>query len=161
MRETKEEYLAVYALGLRLLGNREHSEIELLNKLKKKASTALSQKVTLELVKDGYCSNERFSEACCRSSVRRGFGPRYIARELRSKGVDRALIDKALNQFSGKWLCVLREGIENKLLKLGYSRSERCTAKTLEDPILRGKIVSALERKGFDCAQILRTLKNY
>ena len=36
MRETKEEYLAVYALGLRLLGNREHSEIELLNKLKKK-----------------------------------------------------------------------------------------------------------------------------
>ena len=36
MRETKEEYLAVYALGLRLLGNREHSEIELFNKLKKK-----------------------------------------------------------------------------------------------------------------------------
>ena len=36
MRETKEDYLAVYALGLRLLGNREHSEIELLNKLKKK-----------------------------------------------------------------------------------------------------------------------------
>jgi len=36
LRETKEEYLAVYALGLRLLGNREHSEIELLNKLKKK-----------------------------------------------------------------------------------------------------------------------------
>ena len=36
MRETKEDYLTVYALGLRLLGNREHSEIELLNKLKKK-----------------------------------------------------------------------------------------------------------------------------
>ena len=36
MQETKEEYLACYALGLRLLGNREHSEIELLNKLKKK-----------------------------------------------------------------------------------------------------------------------------
>ena len=36
MRETKEEYRAVYALGVRLLGNREHSEIELLNKLKKK-----------------------------------------------------------------------------------------------------------------------------
>ena len=36
MRESKEEYLATYALGLRLLGNREHSEIELLNKLKKK-----------------------------------------------------------------------------------------------------------------------------
>ena len=36
MRETKDEYLALYALGLRLLGNREHSESELLNKLKKK-----------------------------------------------------------------------------------------------------------------------------
>ena len=51
MREIKEDYLAVYALGLRLLGNREHSEIELLNKLKKKASTALSQKVISELVR--------------------------------------------------------------------------------------------------------------
>ena len=161
MRETKEEYLAAYALGLRLLCNREHSEIELLNKLKKKASKALSQKVISELVRGGYCSNERFSEACCRSRVRRGFGPRYIARELRSKGVDRALIEKALNQFSDKWPCVLREGIENKLLKLGYSRSERCTAETLEDPIVRGKIVSSLERKGFDSAQILRALENY
>ena len=36
MQETKEEYLAAYAHGLRLLGNREHSENELLNKLKKK-----------------------------------------------------------------------------------------------------------------------------
>ena len=161
MRETKEEYLAAYAHGLRLLGNREHSEIELLNKLKKKASAALSQKVISELVADGYCSNERFAEACCRSRVSRGFGPRYIARELRAKGVDRALIERALNQFSDKWPCILREGIENKLLKLGYSRSERCTAETLEDPVIKGKIVSSLERKGFDVAQILRALENY
>ena len=55
----------------------------------------------------------------------------------------------------------MREGIENKLLKLGYSRSDRCTAETLEDPIVRGKIVSSLERKGFDGAQILRALENY
>jgi len=55
----------------------------------------------------------------------------------------------------------LREGIENKLLKLGYSRSDRCTAETLEDPAVKGKIVSSLERKGFDVAQILRALENY
>ena len=71
------------------------------------------------------------------------------------------LIEKALNQFSDKWSCVLREGIDNKLLKLGYSRSDRCKAGTLEDPIVRGKIVSSLERKGFDGAQILRALENY
>ena len=121
----------------------------------------MSQKVISELVRGGYCSNERFSEACCRSRVSRGFGPRYIARELRAKGVDRALIEKALNQFSDKWPCILREGIDNKLLKLGYSRSERCTAETLEDPAVKGKIVSSLERKGFDSAQILRALENY
>jgi len=55
----------------------------------------------------------------------------------------------------------LREGIENKLLKLGYSRSGRWTAETLEDPIVRGKIVGSLERKGFDGAQILRALEDY
>ena len=93
--------------------------------------------------------------------MRRGFGPHCIARELRSKGVDRALIERVLNQFSDKWPCVLRKGIENKLSKLGYSRSERCKAETLEDPIVRDKIVSSLERKGFDSAQILRALENY
>ena len=36
MQETNEEYFAAYAHGLRLLGNREHSEDELLDKLKKK-----------------------------------------------------------------------------------------------------------------------------
>ena len=71
------------------------------------------------------------------------------------------LVEETLNQFSDKWPCVLREGIENKLLKLGYSRSDRCTSDTLEDPIIRGKIVSSLERKGFDGAQILRALENY
>ena len=45
MRETKEEYLAVYALGLRLLGNREHSESELLNKLKKKLPRRYQKKL--------------------------------------------------------------------------------------------------------------------
>jgi hypothetical protein len=55
----------------------------------------------------------------------------------------------------------MREGIDDKLSKLGYSWSERCTAETLEDPIVRGKIVSSLERKGFDAAQILRALENY
>ena len=45
MRETKEEYLAVYAHGLRLLGHREHSEIELLNKLKKKLPPSYHKKL--------------------------------------------------------------------------------------------------------------------
>ena len=71
------------------------------------------------------------------------------------------LIEKALNQFSDKWPCILRKGIDNKLLKLGYSRLERSIAATLEDPIVRGKIVSSLERKGFEVAQILRALENY
>ena len=161
MRETKEDYLAAYAHGLRLLGNREHSEIELLNKLKKKASAALSQKVISELVADGYCSNERFAEACCRSRVSRGFGPRYIARELRSKGVDRVLIEKTLDQFSDKWLCILREGIDHKLSKIGYSRLETSLAGMLEDPVIKSKIVGSLERKGFYVAQILRALEKF
>ena len=121
----------------------------------------MSQKVTSELIKDGYCSNERFSEACCRYRVSRGFGPRYIARELRSKGVDRVLIERTLDQVSDKWPSILREGIDNKLSKLGYSRLEANIAATLEDPVIKSKIVSSFERKGFDVAQILRALEKY
>ena len=71
------------------------------------------------------------------------------------------LIEKTLDQFSGKWPCILREGIDNKLSKLGYSRLEIGIGATLEDPIIRSKIVSSLERKGFDVAQILRALEKY
>ncbi len=71
------------------------------------------------------------------------------------------LIEKTLDQFSDKWPCILRGGIDNKLSKLGYSRSEVGIGATLEDPIIRSKIVSSLERKGFDVAQIFRVLENY
>ena len=71
------------------------------------------------------------------------------------------LTEKTLDQFSDKWPCILREGIDNKLSKLGYSRLEIGIGATLEDPIIRSKIVSSLERKGFDVAQILRVLENY
>ena len=71
------------------------------------------------------------------------------------------LIEKTLDQFSDKWPCILREVIDNKLSKLGYSRLEIGIGATLEDPIIRSKIVSSLERKGFDVAQILRALENY
>ena len=71
------------------------------------------------------------------------------------------LIEKTLDQFSDKWPCILREGIDNKLSKLGYSRLETNIAATLEDPVIKSKIVSSLERKGFDVAQILRALENY
>mgnify|MGYP004367930723 FL=1 len=71
------------------------------------------------------------------------------------------LIEKTLDQFSGKWPRILREGIDNKLSKLEYSRLEIGIGATLEDPIIRSKIVSSLERKGFDVAQILRALENY
>ena len=45
MRETNQDYLAAYALGLRLLGNREHSEVELFNKLKKKRRPRYHEKL--------------------------------------------------------------------------------------------------------------------
>ena len=90
----------------------------------------------------------------------RGFGPLYIARELRFKGVDRTIIEKTLNQFSDKWPCILREEIDKKLSKLGFSRSGLSRAATLEDPIVRSKVVGSLDRKGFDVAQILRALEN-
>ena len=66
-----------------------------------------------------------------------------------------------LDKVSDKWPCILQREIDNKLLKLGYSRLERSIVATLEDPTVKGKIVSSLERKGFEVTQILRALENY
>ena len=71
------------------------------------------------------------------------------------------LIEKTLDQFSDKWPGILREGIDNKLSKIGYSRLETSIAGTLENPVIKSKIVGSLERKGFGVAQILRALEKF
>jgi regulatory protein len=75
------------ALGL--LTRREHSARELKRKLVAKGHEAdEADAVVGELVRANYQSDERFAEAVARQRAAAGYGPRHVAAELRSHGID-------------------------------------------------------------------------
>lgn len=72
-----------------MLARREHSQLELKQKLKQKAfaEDEIAEAINT-LVEQGYQSDERFAEAFIRVRHQQGKGPIKIAAELRQRGVE-------------------------------------------------------------------------
>jgi len=91
--------------ALRLLVRREHGALELCSKLEKKGFASAEVRLALEECQRlGYQSDDRFVENYSRSRIRQGYGPLKITQELKSKGIDSALIDDCLYQNQESWL---------------------------------------------------------
>lgn len=78
--------------ALRLLARREHSRRELQQKLaarfrREPAAAVLVDGILDRLETEGLLSEQRFAESLLRQLLERGFGPRRIEQELRSRGV--------------------------------------------------------------------------
>jgi len=105
-----------YQSALGYLARREHSRLELINKLSHKP---FSEDVDLPSLCDSleasnYLSDERFAEMFVRSRVSRGKGEMKIRYELRQRGVKEALIDAALLEEGVDWLILAREQREKR-----------------------------------------------
>lgn len=87
------------------LARREHSRQELRDKLSRRADDDISHLETVldELGAQGLQSDARFAEAYARSRVRRGYGPVRIRFDLQARGVDKALIESALDELDADW----------------------------------------------------------
>ncbi|KTC79239.1 recombination regulator RecX [Legionella cherrii] len=91
--------------AVRLLSRREHSALELCDKLKQKGYSATEVREALdECLRLDLQSDRRFVEVYIRSRIRQGYGPLKISQELSSKGIDRELIQQFLQQEEGNWL---------------------------------------------------------
>lgn len=79
----------IYSSALGLLARREHSAVELSQKLSQRFPMAVAdiQEVISRLQQEGYQSDSRFAEAYISSRMRKGFGSARIAKELVHKGV--------------------------------------------------------------------------
>lgn len=102
----KKEFNNVLARGMRLLAIREHSVLELSNKLISKfedVDVSTVYAVVDELIKLKYLSDERFAESYVRARANKGFGPVKIKIELKGKGVSNSLIQDYLKHDSGMW----------------------------------------------------------
>ncbi len=85
--------------GLRLLGRRAHSRVELLLKLTRRGYDGMAVRAALKRLEElGYLDDRAFARAFVR---RRGTvrGPRALSAELAARGVDRAEVDTALAGF--------------------------------------------------------------
>jgi regulatory protein len=85
--------------GLRLLGRRAHSRVELLLKLTRRGYDSAAIRASLKRLEElGYLDDQSFARSFVRrrGSVR---GPRALSAELAARGVDRAQVDTALAEF--------------------------------------------------------------
>ena len=100
--------------ALQCLARREHSVYELATKLTRKYKSAVVGPIVEELTENGELSDKRFAETLVRSRFDRGFGPIYISKELRSKGIEAQLAKECIGTFDGEWLARAREVLEKK-----------------------------------------------
>ena len=78
-----------YALALKILIRREHSQLELFNKLKLKGFEDVDIKHSIDLlIEQKYQSDARFSEAFILMCYNQGKGPVIISSELKKRGIE-------------------------------------------------------------------------
>jgi regulatory protein len=132
--------------GLRLLGRRAHSQVELRRKLARRGHSAVETEAALDrLVELGYLDDRSFAEELVR---RRGAvrGPLALSAELAARGVDRALANGALSGFEPEAQLAAATRLAERL----YARKP-----ALGDRDMLNQVGSKLMRRGF-AAQIVR-----
>ncbi len=135
---------AIYSLAMR-----EHSRLELKNKLKQKeySDDVDLDKLLDELEECDYQSDQRFTESFIRYRVSRGQGKVKIINELKLRGVNMELINDSLHKSDVDWYtlaCQIREQ------KFGKNIPADCKDKTKQMRFLFGR--------GFDSEVIRATV---
>ncbi len=110
MEQDNSSYQEIWSRALKLLSRREHTELELRNKLPRGEEEAGAVLEVIEnLKREDYLSDERFAEVYVRSRMERGDGPVKIRHALKNRGVSGALIERYLDPADGVWETILGE----------------------------------------------------
>lgn len=105
---------------MRLLAGREHSKKELLQKLTVKGfAKERIEPVLDELAVKNWQSDARYAESYARSRILKGYGPAYIAYELRQHGIDLGNtplfdLDALAESVAGGWRPLLQQVYRKK-----------------------------------------------
>ena len=131
-----------YERALFLLDYRDHSYYELVQKLKKNYPEQICYDTADRLAKNGLLDDRRYAESLARRYVEIKKWGRYRAKnEMRVRGLDKALIEEALERYEDSYCERISELIEQKyerylidkkgilkvknaLVRLGYSYDE-------------------------------------
>ncbi len=96
--------MSAKSVAVRLLSRREHSALEIRNKLlKRDFNGAEIEQAIIELQQGGWLSDERFAEAYIRLRQQKGFGPVRITIELNERGVSESIVNASLHENDESW----------------------------------------------------------
>lgn len=150
--DTPSRQLTVDALrgrALALLARREHSRAEIRQKLFDQGGNAVDiEQVLDELVRRKLQSDTRFAEVFVRSRAERGYGPRVIAGDLRTRGLDADQVDEALSASGYDWGARASE-----------ARQKRFGRALPEEMRERARQLRFLQYRGFTGAQAGKALR--
>ncbi|GHB20580.1 regulatory protein RecX [Salinicola rhizosphaerae] len=91
-------------IAIQFLARREYSRAELAQRLSDKGVAAEAVAPALDaLSADGLQSDERFAEVFVRSRIARGQGPVKVRADIRTRGIDDALVGLALEAEAPDW----------------------------------------------------------
>ncbi|MEG0483659.1 MAG: regulatory protein RecX [Acinetobacter sp.] len=136
--------LRSYAFAV--LTRREYSKADLIEKLITYAQDR-DEVIHLveELAQNNYQSDQRVAEMTVRSQMRKGKGPNRIKLALRSKQLDKALVQEDLAEID--WY---EQAYQLKVKKYG--------AEVAKDPKIKAKQIRFLQYRGFEMDAIMKAI---
>ena len=109
-----DQFNIIYNKSLDLLSRREHSRIEIKEKLLLRYENTEQVNIVLEkLVSNNLINDSRFAEAYVLNRKRKGFGPKKIIFELISKGVTESIANEVV-EIEGGWIEAARSAFKKK-----------------------------------------------
>lgn len=133
-----------------MLARREHSRQELQYKLIARGFSSDAVTRVIEQLSDaGLQSDARYTEAYVNERTNSGYGPLYISRALRSRGIDAPLIARFLDPNDPDWT---RRAAA--LLDKRFGSIAEADSKT------RARAMRFLQQRGFSAEQVRRILSD-
>ena len=103
-KKTPESHHSIRLAAMDLLAMREHSCVELREKLARKfTQQAWIDAVLAELAEEGLQCDARFADAFTAMRYRQGKGPLVVAMELKARGVSSDLVDASVKHSGYDW----------------------------------------------------------
>ena len=140
----------IRAKAIELLVRREHSRLELRQKLMQRGFPAEGIDSALNaLAEEGLLNESRYAEIYACSRADKGYGPLRIASELRERGIPQELVEQALAGLENDW--------PSKLSELHRKRFKSLTP---ADTAGRMQQTRVFRQHGFTQDQIRQLLEN-
>lgn len=126
------------------LSRREHSALELMDKLKTKGYSSTDISVIIEYLQEkNYQSDQRFAECSIRNRASRGYGWLYIKQMLKQKGVCENIINEEAKNQQIDWY-----------LQAELAYNKRFAGIVIKDEKDKAKRLRFMQSRGFTLDQI-------